>query len=481
MSKGLRIGIVWVGTVAVSMTGIVAPAQGAVDEHFRSHALRYAGMIERAYGRLNGHIRQHSAGAVSWSGAAVPPAATGWEAVWTEAGLRARYCDDVLLVYMGAAEVKGVGREHRAIQQARRSYLPERERGVKLPMLSWLESGEVVDAHGAVRTLQPCMTASYTEPLPSGRAALAGDVVDPWTDVRERVSYENVVERCAAGEHGEVRKQRTVTRSFNARGEEVGTPVHGAWTPAPGSWCRADYTYHEAFTRPCSWYQGEPFNREMEGTETWRMPVRVSADPDNPAGGTRRTPGESEFVSSTCWGTPPGAVPVPSSSHEYFTEAEVLSCPVGMSGRIDVARQRITTTTTYPWGEEPLVTVDYTNWSEASNTCARDWSGGDGGESDDDWSGDNNSSVVDNSDGSDGSATEQASTQTPGQAPAMDIGMADMGIESSGGFDFAQTSTSTPTEDNTGQSHNDGSGGGNDNGDGPSGGYDGPSPGDHGW
>ena len=351
-----------------------------MDEHFRSHALRYAGMIERAYGRLHDHIRRHSAGAVSWSGAAVPPAATGWEAVWTEAGLRARYCDDVLVVYMGAAEVKGVGGEHRAIQQARRSYLPERERGVKLPMLSWLESGEVVDAHGAVRTLRPCMTASYTESLPSGRAALAGDVVDPWTDVRERVSYENVVERCAAGEHGEVRKQRIVTREFNARGEEVGTPAYGAWESPPGSWCRADYTDHDVFTRPCSWHQGEPFNREMEGTETWRVPVRVSADPDDPVGGTKKTRGESEFVSSTCWDTTPGVVPVPSTSHEYFTETEVLSCPAGMSGRIDAARQRITTTTTYPWGEEPLATVDYTNWSETSNTCTREPLGDGGGE-----------------------------------------------------------------------------------------------------
>ena len=63
----------------------------------------------------------------------------------------------------------------------------------------------------------------------------------------------------------------------------------------------------------------------------------------------------------------------------------------------------------------------------------------------------------------------------------MDIGMADMGIESSGGFDFAGTSSPTPSEGNTGESHNDGNDEGNDTGDGPTGGYDGPSPGDYGW
>ena len=383
MSKGMRTGFLLAGTVALSVIGFVVQAQDEVDPHFQSHALRYAGMIERAYGRLYGHIRSNESVPVSWSGAAVPPASTGWEAVWTEAGLRARYCDNVLVVYMGFSEVKGVGGEHRAIQQARRSFLPERERGVKLPLLSWLEAGDVVDAHGNVRPLDPCMTASYSEPLPSGRAALAGAVVDPATVVRERESYEYRVEPCPAGQHGQVRERRTVRRTIDGNDNEVETPAYEAWESTPASWCRADYTYHELFTRPCRWYQGEPFNREMEGTETWRVPVGVSKDPENPVGGIRKTPGASEFVSSTCWDTPPGDVPVPSTSHEYFTETHILSCPPNMSGQIDVVRQRITTTTTYPWGEDPLMTVSYTNWSETSNSCTRqsgDGGGGDGGE-----------------------------------------------------------------------------------------------------
>ena len=309
MSNGLRHGIASVAVAAVSMGGFAATAHGAVDEHFQSHALRYAGMIERAYGRLNGFIRHRSTAAVSWSGAAVPPASTGWEAGWTEAGLRARYCDNVLLVYFGPAQAKGVGGAHRAIQQARRTFLPERERAVKLPLLSWLEAGQVVDMHGAERSLPACITASYLEPLPSGRAALAGDVLDPWTELNERVSFEHREAPCPHGKHGAQRHRRTVTQEFNRYDEPVGAPVHGAWEPAPGSWCRDDYTYHEVFTRPCSWHQGEPFNREMEGTETWRVPVRVSADPDEPVGTTKRTTGASEFVSSTCWGTSHGPSP----------------------------------------------------------------------------------------------------------------------------------------------------------------------------
>ena len=420
MSNGMRLGIVWAATAAVSMSGFVATAQGATDAHFQSHALRYAGMIERAYGRLNGFIRHRSTAVVSWSGTDVPPASTGWEAAWTEAGLRARYCDNVLLVYFAPAQAKGVGGAHRAIQQARRTFLPERERGVKLPLLAWLEAGRVVDMHGGERSLPACITASYLEPLPSGRAALAGDVVDPWTELNERVSFEHRETPCPPGRHGAQRHRRTVTQEVNHHDEPVGAPVHGAWESAPGSWCRDDYTYYEVFTRPCSWYQGEPFNREMEGTETWRAPVSVSADPDEPVGATTETTGETEFVSSTCWATPHGPVPVPTTNHAYSTETSTIGCPSGFTGRIETARQQITTTTTYPWEEEPLVTVDYTNWSETSNTCARE--------------------VPPDHDGpdeNDVSSTGQAITSTSGQPPAMDIGMSDMGIESPGGFDFA--------------------------------------------
>ena len=46
MGNGMRLGIVWAATAAVSMGGFAATALGAVDGHLQSHALRYAGMIE---------------------------------------------------------------------------------------------------------------------------------------------------------------------------------------------------------------------------------------------------------------------------------------------------------------------------------------------------------------------------------------------------------------------------------------------------
>ena len=377
MKRNGGIGAVWATAMTAGLAWGGVPAQDVMDEHIRSHALRYASMVERAYGRLHGHIRSRSTTATAWSGAAIPPAATGWEGVWTDAGVRARYCDDVLLVYIAPAALKGAGDRHREIQQARRSYLPERETGVRLPMLSWLESGAVTDSQGSPRVLPGCMTSDYTAPLPSGRAALAGDVADPWTDIRERATFETRVRGCPAGRHGEVRERRTVTQELNAKGEPAGPQVFGPWVRVPASWCRADYTYNEVHTRECSWSQGPPFSREMTGTETWRIPIAVTADRDAEAedppryGVVKRTPDAPVFVSTTCWDGPPPAPPTPTSAVMTEMETRTLICGTGFTGSITERRTKTTATTTYPWGEAPLVSVETTNWSETSNTCTR--------------------------------------------------------------------------------------------------------------
>ena len=59
--------------------------------------------------------------ATVWTGS-VPPAETGWLDAWTGRGVRARYCEDTLLVYMEPAVLKGVGRDQRSVQVAPHLY-----------------------------------------------------------------------------------------------------------------------------------------------------------------------------------------------------------------------------------------------------------------------------------------------------------------------------------------------------------------------
>ena len=59
-------------------------------------------------------------------------------------------------------------------------------------MLHWLEAGRATGAAGRPSvTLPACLSdTALGGPLPSGRAALAGTVRDPYTHTNERVSRE---------------------------------------------------------------------------------------------------------------------------------------------------------------------------------------------------------------------------------------------------------------------------------------------------
>ena len=103
-----------------------APAQQSANERvYRQEALTRARAVTTAWRRLESYILGGSAGtpdpqgtSVSgWSGE-VPPAGSGWLADWTLRGVRARYCQDTLLVYLAPERLKGVGRDHRAVQAA---------------------------------------------------------------------------------------------------------------------------------------------------------------------------------------------------------------------------------------------------------------------------------------------------------------------------------------------------------------------------
>ena len=133
-----------------------APAvaqQSANERVYRQEALAHARAVTTAWRRLESYILEGSAGSPDpdgasvsgWSGP-VPPAASGWLADWTLRGVRARYCEDTLLVYLAPGRLKGVGRDHRAVQAAPHAYT-----GGALgqaPVLHWLEAGRAMGAAG---------------------------------------------------------------------------------------------------------------------------------------------------------------------------------------------------------------------------------------------------------------------------------------------------------------------------------------------
>ena len=346
--------------VAGGLTAPRASAQGyEAEQVYRQEALAHAWAIAEAWRRLEDHILRRSAQATSWTGS-VPPAATGWLDAWTERGVRARYCEDTLLVYMEPEVLKGVGRDQRSVQVAPHLYAEG-----DLPALHWLEGGSATGSAGrATLGLPACLSdTSFGGPLPSGRAALAGMVRDPHLELRERVSHERTVEDCPADSHGEDRTMtREVRQAHDGRGDAVGDPVVGSWQVLIDD-CRADYTEWEHYTLDCSWLAGPPHNREMTGREIWRREKTVTAD-----GIEWSAP---EFVSTSCWEGQTPELPQAEVTETQRTESTHGACPAGYSGTAVLTRTVTERSTLWPWDTQPTVQNIPGNWIADESGCSQ--------------------------------------------------------------------------------------------------------------
>ena len=347
------------GAAAVAFAPPAAAQESEAERVYRQEALAHARAISEAWRRLEGHILRRSAAATVWTGS-IPPEATGWLPAWTGRGVRARYCDDTLLVYMEPAELKGVGRDQRSVQVAPHLYAPG-----ELAALHWLEGDSASGTAGrASVSLPTCLSdASFGGPLPSGRVALAGTVRDPHLRLSERISHERTVEDCPAGTHGEGRTMtREVRQEHDGRGDPVGDPVEGSWQVLIDD-CRDDYTEWEHYTLECSWFAGPPHDREMTGQEIWRREKTVTAD-----GIDWGTP---EFLSTSCWEGRTPALPEAEISETVRTESTTGACPSGYSGTAVLTRTVTERSTLWPWDAQPTVQDIPGNWIADESGCQR--------------------------------------------------------------------------------------------------------------
>lgn len=363
--RGLVAGLTAAGLAVGGASGASA-AQSVGDEEraFRQEALGHAAAVASAYRRLEEHILLQSTAITSWAGS-TPPATVGWLQSWTTRGLRARYCDDTLLVYLDPQKLKGVGGDHRAVHAAPHAFVGEGEDS-RFPALHWLEGGK---AHGGrarpTVDLPACMTG---DPLPSGRAALAGGVKDPFVHLRAGASYELRGVSCPSGQHGPdpgIREAREVNWREDGRGNEIaGIRTYGGWQVI-ANMCRADYSDWEYFTRECTWTAGPPHNREMTGEEVWKRRRTVTA-----AGTTLGTP---VLESSSCWEgeqLAQEAEDTPTISEVAQQESMTVGCGQGFTGTRRYERTKTTRSTQFRWDAAPVVSVRYTAWSQASSSCA---------------------------------------------------------------------------------------------------------------
>ena len=349
------------GASVLALAAAAGPATAQGNDAERLHrleALAHADAVAAAWRQLEDHILNRSAAATRWTGS-VPPAATGWLPAWTGRGVRARYCEDMLLVYLEPEAPKGA--DHRSVQSAPRLHGGERGR---LPALHWLEDGEAKGAAGrAAAALPDCLSdARFGGALPSGRAALAGRVEDPHLQRRERVARERRAEACPAGTHGDGRTMgREVRTRQDGRGNPVGDPAFGPWQVLVDG-CRADYSEWEHYTLACSWDAGPPHDRRMTGSEVWRRRKTVTAS------GTSW--GAPEFVSTSCWDGRAPTPPEPAVTLTVRTESRSEPCPAGHTGTRRLTRTVTERSTRFPWDAAPIVQTIPANWIADDSGCA---------------------------------------------------------------------------------------------------------------
>ena len=381
-----------VGLVAVGP----AIAQQQEEDVFAVNARAHANAVKSAYYRLEDFILRRATVATSWGGevppveTGLPPVETGWEASWTERGVRARYCADppaipgdpqppgVLAVYMGPRLLMGVGADHRSVHAAPRLYGRERRK------LQWLEAGEVRGGDGRDDlTLPVCMRNL----VPSGRAALAGVVVDPWTVTRSRSRWENRPAVCPSGFHrppglpvGEASRteRRSVTVELDKGGQVFGSPVEGSWAIASDR-CVADYTVSETEQRACT-YQIN--GNDRTGYEIWTRGKTVAGVGD----GVSDAPvvsGNWSKSFSTCENIVLSAVTPLSGTPEETPDATItfptweerqdgLTCPVCTVGSAYRWRRHTDRHVQFSWDSEPTVQTDWTvtNWIRVESGCS---------------------------------------------------------------------------------------------------------------
>ena len=271
-SKGIAAGFV--------AAGLAAGGAHAQDSAYRDEALAYSQAILSAWTVLERHIRDHSSGVTLIDGLTSTSALTamGWQGTWTDRGLAARYCSDVLVVLAEDDELKGVGEDHRSVQVVSR------------PGLQRISGGAAVGAAGRETvTLPACMSG-----LPDGHVALAAGVLDPWVHTGTRVTWEQRTIACVLPETGTGREERRpLPIQVNGRGLDM------AFWP-PDCVGRAAGTYRlngEDVDLPDEAECG-PWERVFDGCST--PPPGPSATADPPPNWQFRNVGYSQNGSAVC-------------------------------------------------------------------------------------------------------------------------------------------------------------------------------------
>ncbi|MDE0415856.1 MAG: hypothetical protein OXI95_02825 [bacterium] len=299
-----RLGPLVAASLLAASPAVSATPQALADQE----ALSHAHALEGEWHRLETFILDESTSLTRWTAA---PPVTPWRDSWTQRGLSARYCDDILTVYAEPERLKGVGRDQRSVRLA--PHL-QSDDVPPPPPLHWLAGSRAVGGSGRDDAVLPARMTG----LPSGRVALAGEVGDPFAVVTTALDRDGEIRPCPTETHGSrCVFARDIVQAVNGRDDPLGAPAHLPWQLV-SVLCRGDTSTWVTYRLACSFDAGEPHNRTISGEDIYRRLKTVTAS------GTSWGP--PEFVSSSCWQDPDPLVPQPDIQVSSRTDTRSVAC-----------------------------------------------------------------------------------------------------------------------------------------------------------
>ncbi len=310
----------------------------------------------------------------------------------TDWGVRARLCDDFLVVYYATNNFKSNIKpaQIRAAQRVR--YMRDGRVNVSgAPrLLGLINENSLTTQLGKEIPIPACIDTDYATPLPRGGVAMMGNAIAKglYFQTLEFKRFRTIP--CESPKLGVgIRQERTTFKPVSRTNKLVGEITHSAWTAVPGrTHCREPRDAW--FYAPDQTCQKTVAGKVHPAAATYRYRTKEIKNPDDPykvitvvvdKNGSLTSNPRGELYFDFC-----DSAPVQFNVDTDFTKTEEtrqLACqdvyPVPAyrsvikytDGTYIEQRFKKVLTQSYDWDRAPIDVTSYTDWQVKEDTCSR--------------------------------------------------------------------------------------------------------------
>ncbi len=334
---------------------VVKEAQDNRNAQIERQAINnYLSRIKTSVSDAHRWLKENSYSELPVGGTSVKNSVSAENLSW---GIRARYCEKTLMVYLEPQDLLGLGARGHGLIQAQSAREQE--------FLGNFDESNNVNVLGQTHSIPSCLLTDDWGPAPSSLTVVYVDqsVNDPKYDrVFDVNSSETRKDSCPAGQFG---TGPLFTRTVTYKSDDPSNKTFGSWDEVSSGDCQAPYTRTRTNPVDCT-YTNPVTGAVTPGKNVYKQTVTVNSN--DPSTWVYGTP---VFDWGTCGhNTTPPPLPDPTRTVVNTPETQNLGCPSGYTGSRSRNRIRTVTTVTFPWDQPPVVATDFSNWI-TSGSCVQ--------------------------------------------------------------------------------------------------------------